>query len=293
MQQKIILFGGSGFIGKALTHALLNAGYHTTVICQQVEKAQRKLPNSPLLTIKHIDITDKATLASTIASFPIVINLIGKLYEQQSGDFARYHTQFPKLLAESIPENTHLIHISSLGIERACQDSLYAKTKLAGENAIKERCKQYSIIRPSVVFGPEDQFFNLFATISKISPCIPLIGGGHTKFSPVYVGDLVNGILALIEQGHTNTTYAAVGPDVSTFKELMVFMLKTRGAKRLLIPVPFALATSKAYIMNMLGIYLLTPDQVALLRHDNVNDANLPSLDACTSYQEIVPQYLR
>lgn len=299
MSKKILIFGGSGFIGSALIKPLLEEGNSISVICRDDHKARKKLPKHHNLHITSLDIFDKQAVQKVVLEHEVVINLIGKLFEKQKGDFAKFHYQFPKLLTEVLSNKQQLIHISALGIEESSASSLYAKTKLDGENVIMNHASNYHIIKPSIVFGEDDNFFNLFAKMAKISPFLPLIGGGKSKFSPIYVQDLVQAIIVLIKdnQQYHNQIFEAFGPKTATFKALMQFILKTIKKKRLLITLPFFFATLQAKCLNLLKIYVLTPDQVALLKYDNIAQNRHDNIDTIIgdlqSYEKIVPQYLK
>ena len=185
-----------------------------------------------------------------------------------------------------------------MGIEESAQTSSYAKTKLAGEKAITEHAKNYTILKPSIVFGEQDNFFNLFNNMSKISPFMPLIGNGVAKFTPVYVKDLIAAISTITNrhQEYNHQIFEAYGHETASFKELIKFILHTTNRKRLLIPLPFALAKAQAHIINC-RIYLLTADQVELLKYDNVASNKYNNIDniigELTSYRQIVPTYLK
>jgi NADH dehydrogenase len=197
--------------------------------------------------------------------------------------------------------------VSAIGAD-AESGSAYASTKGIGENLVREAFPGASIVRPSIVFGPEDDFFNRFAALARFTPALPLIGGGHTKFQPVYVGDVADAIAAICnEPKSAGTTYELGGARIYSFRELMEIMLKEIDRKRLLVPVPFPIATAQAAVLE-LAFWLpkvlnlganppVTVDQVKLLRHDNVMSGNLPGLEDlsvdATALETIVPAYLR
>ncbi len=299
MRKKILIFGGSGFIGSSLTKQLLKQKHQVCVVCSNKEKAIDKF-NSDLLglEIKVIDVFNEDEVVNLVKDYDVIINLIGKLFEAKKGDFAKFHHEFPQLLSQAISGKQHLIHVSALGIEKSSKTSIYAKTKLDGQKAVIKNCKNYNIIKPSIVFGCNDNFFNLFAKMAKISPFLPLIGGGKAKFSPVYVEDLANSIVFLAEDNkkYQNQIFESYGPNTSSFKELMQFILKIAGRKRLLISLPFVLAKLQANLINFLKIYLLTPDQVELLKYDNIASNEYDNIDKIIgnlkSYEEIIPKYL-
>ena len=192
------------------------------------------------------------------------------------------------------------MHVSALGAD-AESPALYARTKAAGEAAVRAAVPDATILRPSIVFGPEDDFFNRFASLARIAPALPLIGGGETKFQPVFVGDVARAIARAVGGwAKGGTTYELGGPEVKTFRELMEYVLAVTERKRLLVPLPFGLARLQAYVLQYLPTPLLTPDQVELLRTDNVvsqaaqdEGRTLAALGIEPSAMEaIVPSYL-
>ena len=298
MKKKIVIFGGSGFIGSTLTRTLLNNDYPVCIVCTNHAKALNNIGQFDNLEIKTIDIFEKEALAELVKDYDVVINLIGKLFEAKKGDFSQFHYEFPKLLSEILSDTQHLIHLSALGIEQSSQTSIYAKSKLQGEQIIIENTKNYNIIKPSIVFGQQDNFFNFFAKMSRFSPFLPLIGGGHTKFEPIYVEDIVKSIMVLIEKNeqYANTLFESYGSETATFKALMQFILEVTKRKRLLLHIPFFIAKIEAYVLNIFKIYLITGDQVELLKYDNISQNQYQNIDTLigelTSYKKLVPEYL-
>lgn len=299
MEKSVLLFGGSGFIGARLTKKLLAEGYHVCVVCTNLEKARMILERNTHLDIQAIDIFSVKAVQELVKSHDVVVNLIGKLFEKRVGDFQRFHQHFPELLAGVISDQQHFIHISALAVEQAAETSLYARTKWAGEQAVVAQAKHYHILKPSIVFGAEDRFFNFFANMARFSPFLPLVGGGKTLFAPVYLDDLTNAIFRLIKKNPSdkNRIFEAYGPDTASFKVLMQFLLHTIRRKRVLLTLPSSFAGMQARLLNHLGVYWLTPDQVELLKYDNVSSNQYPNIDQFVSkmqhYQVVVPQYLR
>lgn len=298
MKKKVVVFGGSGFIGSCLTKSLLNKNYKVLVICRNKDKAFQQLGSHKNFQTKSIDIFNEVVIKKIIKDQDIVVNLIGKLFETQKGDFKKFHYFFPDLLSKNVPHSKHLIHISALGIEKSAKTSLYASTKLAGQKAVISNSKNYNILKPSIVFGEEDKFFNQFAKMAKRSPFLPLIGGGKTKFAPIYVQDLVSSIIFLIEHNrkYKNKNFEAYGPKRLSFKQLLQFVVKTIHKNRLLLPLPFAFAKFLATVMNLFKVYRLTPDQVELLKYNNIGSKNYQNIDVVIGtlgdYKKIVPKYL-
>jgi NADH dehydrogenase len=192
-----------------------------------------------------------------------------------------------------------LVHVSAIGADENAISS-YARAKGVGEKLVRAAVPSATVLRPSVVFGPEDDFFNRFASLARFAPALPLVGGGHTRFQPVYVGDVASAVVEAVEGRATADTYELGGPEVKTFKELLQYVLAVTGRDRLLVPVPFALAELKAWFLQFLPKPLLTPDQVELLKSDNVvSDAakserrTLEGLGiAPTAMAAIAPTYL-
>ena len=296
MEGKVIIFGGTGFIGKVLCDILKQNNINASIVCSGSNGLSKVFENG---IIKYsINICNKNELKTIVQKYDIAINLIGKLYEKNENEFEKFHHQFPSVLSSTLTENQKLIHISALGIENSCTVSKYAKTKLLGEEAVKRNSKNYAIIRPSIVFGECDNFFNMFAKMAKFSPFLPLIGGGNTQFAPIYVQDLCLAILKIMQSPEIkNTTFEAFGQETSTFKEILEFILQTTKRKRLLLNIPFSVAKIQAKTMNAFKIYTLTPDQIALLHHNNIPSKKHPSIKQLIgelkNYKEIVPKYLK
>jgi NADH dehydrogenase len=191
---------------------------------------------------------------------------------------------------------THLVHVSAIGADKESQ-STYARCKAEGEEAVRRAMPGAVILRPSIIFGPEDGFFNKFAGLARYVPALPLIGGGKTRFQPVFVGDVAAAIVtALDSQAARGRTYELGGQGIYSFKELMQIILKEIGRSRALIPVPFALASLKAAFLQLMPKPLLTMDQVRLLKTDNVVAPGAPGLADLgitpTSVEAVVPSYL-
>jgi len=228
----------------------------------------------------------------------IVINLIGILYESGVNTFRGTQGEAPGRIAKAAKAAgaQRFIQISAIGAD-AGSTSEYARSKAAGEQAVLKAFPEATILRPSIVFGPEDAFFNRFAAMARIAPALPLIGGGHTKFQPVYVGDVAEAIMKALENPATQgKTYELGGPRVYTFKEIMELVLAETRRKRYLVPVPWSVAEFQGKILGKLPKPLLTPDQVELLKRDNVVAPGAATLNDLgvnpTSAEVIIPTYL-
>lgn len=201
MTGKIVtIFGGTGFIGRHTVRRLAKAGYTVKVATRAPESAYFLRPCGTVGQIVPfaVDYSDDKSVAAAIAGADSVINCVGILYEKRKQSFEKIHVGLARTIANACRDGDvkHLVHISALGIDK--NNSKYAAGKRAGEEAVRNAFPAATILRPSVVFGPEDQFFNKFAALSAVIPALPLIGGGKTKFQPVYVGDVAAAVMAAL-----------------------------------------------------------------------------------------------
>ena len=299
--QKIIaIFGGGGFLGKHLMRQLTNLDYRIKVATRNPYlKGYLKPLGSPgQIELFKTNIFNPEDVKQVLKNCDLVINLVGILYETKSQKFNQIHSQFPYLLSNLCNEVgiKNLVHVSALGVEEK-HVSKYIRSKFQGEKNIKENFKASVILRPSLVFGPEDKFFNSFASIAQLSPALPLIGGGKTKFAPIYVGDVAKAIVKSLELNNSEPKiYELGGPENYSFKELMEILLKEIKKKRFLIPIPFGFAKFNSYFLQMMPHPLLTPDQVELLKHNNIVTGDYPKLKdlgvSGTPIQNILPKYI-
>jgi len=269
----VTIFGGSGFIGRHVVRALAERGYRIRVAVRRPDLAGHLQPlgrvgqiHAVQANLRHADSVEAAARDSDV-----VINLVGILFERGPQRFDVIQAEGAAAVARAAAAiGAKLIHGSAIGAS-ASSPSLYAQTKAAGEAAVLAAVPSATILRPSIVFGPEDDFFNRFAAMARLSPVLPLVGGGRTRFQPVFVGDVAQAHLAAVE-GRTKPgmIYELGGPEVKTFKELMQIMLATIERRRLLVPIPFWLAKLQATVLQFLPKPPLTPDQVELLKCDNV-----------------------
>jgi NADH dehydrogenase len=295
-----VVFGGGGFIGRHLVRRLGKAGAIVRVPSRHVSRlgALRTAGVVGQIVPEMVSTFDAAELAATLQGADVVINLIGILAEGGSASFNEIHTALPGRIAGAAKAAgvKTLIQISALGAD-ARSASAYAKSKAAGEEAVRAAFPEATILRPSIVFGPEDKFFNRFAAMALISPALPLIGGGHTKFQPVYVGDVADAIMAAATRADAaGKTYELGGPAIYSFRELMELLLAEMGVKRLLAPLPWGLASFQAGIAERIPGKPLTRDQVELLKVDNVLSGAAPGLTDLgvtpTAVELILPTYL-
>jgi uncharacterized protein YbjT (DUF2867 family) len=269
----VTIFGGSGFLGRHLVQALARRGFRIRVAVRRPDLAGHLQPLGLVGQINAVqaNVRFPASVAAAVQDAAIVINLTGILYERGGQRFEAVQAQGAGTVAAAAERiGARMLHVSALGAD-ARSPSRYARSKARGEAAVLAAAPQAMLFRPSILFGPEDDFFNRFAAMARISPILPLIGGGHTRFQPVFVGDVASALAQAADgAGTPATTYEFGGPDVKTFKELMDFILATIMRRRLLLPIPFALAEWQALLLQLWPHPLLTPDQVTLLRRDNV-----------------------
>ena len=299
--QKIIaIFGAGGFLGKYLMRELTRLDYRIKVATRNpyLKGYLKPLGNPGQIELFKTNIFNEEDVRKVLQDCDFAINLVGILYETRKQKFNQIHSQFPFLISQLCNELNikKLVHISALGIKEK-HSSKYMQSKLQGEKNIKENFKPSVILRPSVVFGPEDKFFNTFASLAQFSPILPLIGEGKTKFSPIYVGDVAKAIVKSLELNNSDCKmYELGGPANYSFKELMNILLVEIKKKRFLLPLSFNIAKFQSYFLQMLPNPLLTPDQVELLKYNNIVTGEHPTLKDLgingTTIQSILPKYI-
>ncbi len=272
----VTVFGGSGFIGRHAVRALANDGWRVRAAVRRPDLAGHLQPMGAVGQIQPVqaNIRFPASVRQAAEGAEAVVNLVGILAKSGSQTFSRLHVEGARAVARAAREAgaKNLVHISALGIGGRSTAS-YARTKAAGEEAVLKEFPGAVILRPSLVFGPEDQLFNRFAGMARLSPFLPLIGGGRTKFQPVYVGDVAAAIAAgCAGKAKPGTIYELGGPDVITFRELLDRTLLWSGRKRLYLRLPFWLAKLGALLTLPLPNSLrpLTVDQIRMLQRPNV-----------------------
>lgn len=269
----ITIFGGTGFIGRHLVQALTKRGYRVRVACRNPNLAIHLLPlgNVGQVYAVQANLRNRASIDRAVEGSDHVINLVGILHESGRQSFNVLQNFGARAVAEAArAAGARLTHGSAIGADPD-SPSDYARTKALGEQAVLETIKDAVIIRPSIVFGPEDKFFNRFANMARFSPFIPLIGGGETKFQPVYVGDVAEVFARSVDGAlEGGKVYELGGPEVLTFRQCMEQMLDVTCRKRWLVSVPWSIARLQGRIFGLLPKPLLTLDQVKLLEKDNV-----------------------
>lgn len=269
----VTVFGGSGFVGRHVVRALAKRGFRIRVAVRRPDLAGHLQPLGAVGQIHAVqaNLRYPDSVRQAVAGAEIVINCVGILYETGRQKFDSVQARGAAAVARAASEaGARLIHISAIGAD-AESAALYARTKAAGEAAVREAAPDAVILRPSIVFGPEDDFFNRFAAMAQMSPVLPLVGGGETRFQPVFVGDLAEAVMAAVDgRANAGATYELGGPAVKSFRELLELVLKTTQRNRLLVPLPFGLARLQAKVLQLLPKPMLTEDQVELLKSDNV-----------------------
>jgi uncharacterized protein YbjT (DUF2867 family) len=269
----VTVYGGSGFLGRHVVRALAQRGYLIRVAVRRPDLAFHLQPLGRVGQIHAVqaNLRHDPSIEGAARDASVLINLIGILYERGKQRFDAVHAQGAEQIA--LAAKTHgarMVHVSALGADENSRAG-YARSKAAGEKLVLTALPQAVIMRPSVMFGPEDDFFNRFAAMARISPVLPLIGGGTTRFQPVFVGDVAAAIANATEgNAKPGTIYELGGPEVKTFEQLLRDMLAIIERKRLLIPVPYFAAKIKATLLQYWPKPPLTPDQVELLKVDNV-----------------------
>jgi uncharacterized protein YbjT (DUF2867 family) len=299
----VTVYGGSGFIGRHVVRALARSGWRIRVAVRRPDLAYHLQPMGRVGQIHAVQANlrfpDSVTRAAEGAD--ALVNLVGILYQSGRQTFETIQAQGAAAVAHAAAEaSVPLVHISAIGAD-ANSRSVYARTKAAGEAAALSQVPTAIVLRPSIAFGPEDDFFNKFAAMARISPALPLIGGGKTLFQPVFVGDVAAAVSAALDgRAQPGTIYELGGPEVKTFEELLRLMLREIDRRRLLVPLPFAIARLQAFFLEWLPKPLLTRDQVTLLERDNVvseaasrEDRTLQGLGISpTSLDTVLPTYL-
>jgi uncharacterized protein YbjT (DUF2867 family) len=300
----VTVFGGSGFVGRNVVRALCKRDYRVRVAVRRPELAGHLQPLGKVGQIHAVqaNLRYPASVEAAMRDSHIAINLVGILAEGGAQTFDVVQAAGAGAVAKAASAvGARMVHVSAIGADEN-SPSRYARTKAAGEKAVLSATPTAAILRPSIVFGPEDQFTNRFASLARMSPMLPLIGGGVTRLQPVYVGDVATAVADAVDgKTKAGATYELGGPEVLTMRQIMEIILATTGRRRMLVSLPFGLAKLQALFLQFVpGPLKLTPDQVELLRSDSVvSDAakaaglTLEGLGvAPDSLQAIAPQYL-
>jgi uncharacterized protein YbjT (DUF2867 family) len=300
----VTVFGGSGFVGRHVVRALAKRDYRIRVAVRRPELAGHLQPLGKVGQIHAVqaNLRYPASVEAAMRDSHAAINLVGILTESGAQKFDAVHSVGAGTIAKAASAaGARMVHVSAIGADENSL-SRYGRSKAAGEKAVLEAVPSATILRPSVVFGPEDQFSNRFAALARVSPVLPLIGGGVTKLQPVYAGDVATAVAdAVGGKTKAGAVYELGGPEVLTMREIMEIILAVIERKRMLLSLPFGLAKLQALALQFApGPLKLTPDQVALLRSGNVVSDPAKSADLTLeglgitpdSLEAVAPQYL-
>lgn len=301
MQGRVVtVFGGSGFIGRYVVKRLAAKGARVRVATRDPEGAKFLKPMGAVGQVApvKVSISKADSVKAAVDGSDAVINLIGILSQGGRQSFRMAHVEGPQTIARAAAAAgvRQMVHVSAIGAS-AESASAYARSKALGEDSVRSALPESVILRPSVVFGPEDDFFNRFGAMARIAPALPLIDGGRTKFQPVYVGDVADAVLAVLQsEEYSGKTYELGGPEVMNFRELLEYILSETGRKRALVPAPALFLKPLAALMELLPSPPLTRDQLILLQKDNVVDDKALKLSdlgiEATAIAAEVPDYL-
>ena len=304
MQDLVTIFGGSGFVGSQVVRALAKQGLKVRVAVRQPHLAHemRLLGDVGQIEVVQANVRNEASVRRALEGAQACVNLVGVLWETGRQKFQSVHAMGAKHVAAAAKAAgvERLVQMSALGADEV-SPSKYARTKAMGEAAVREAFPGAVIIRPSVIFGPGDGFFNMFGEMSVLSPFLPLIGGGATKFQPVYIGDVAKAVAkAAVDPSCAGKTYELGGPTVMSFRQVLEYINAVTGRNRLLAPLPFAVAGLIGKACELIALTPMQPpltaDQVELLKADNVVSGQYPGLGdlgiAPTTVESIAPSYL-
>lgn len=298
----VTIYGGSGFVGRHIVRALAKRGWRVRVAVRRPDLAGHLQPLGAVGQIMAVqaNLRYPDSVRAAAEGADAVVNCVGILFETGRQKFDAVQAEGAAAVARAAADvGARLVHLSAIGAD-ADGASIYARTKAAGEAAVRAADAGATILRPSIVFGPEDDFFNRFAGLARFMPALPLVGGGETRFQPVFVGDVAEVVARALDGAAQGRTIELGGPAVKTFRELLEYVLEVTGRSRLLLPLPFGLASLQAKVLQFAPKPMLTPDQVELLKVDNVlseaakaEGRTLEGLGVSpTAIEAVVPTYL-
>ncbi len=270
----VTVFGGSGFIGRHVIRALARRDFRVRVGVRRPDLAGHLQPLGRVGQIMPVqaNVRYPASVEAAVRDASVVVNLVGILAPSGAQTFDAVHDEGAGTVAKAAAAiGARMIHLSAIGADSA-SPSRYGRTKASGEQAVRAAAPSATIFRPSIVFGPEDQFTNRFAGLARLAPVLPLLGGGTTKLQPVYVGDIASAIADAVEgKVSEGATYELGGPEVLSLKEIFELVLSITDRKRPLAPLPFGLAKAMSLLLQFAPEpFKLAPDQIEMLHGDNV-----------------------
>lgn len=280
--KNVLVLGGSGFVGRHVCEALNRAGVHVTVVTRRLPA--RSVQMLPWVTVVQADVHDATALHALLPGHDAVVNLVAVLHGDRAA-FDKVHVQLPRQLAHACVQTgvLRMVHVSALGADLH-GPSLYQRSKAQGEAALQSEVihgLQLTVVRPSVIFGEDDVFINLFARLQSIAPVVPL-AGAHTRFQPVWVQDVAKAVLYALMHSHTvGQFYELAGPQIFSLKELVQHAGRWAGHPRWVLPLPNPIAYAQAWLMEMLpGPPLMSRDNLASMQVDNIASGKMPGLSA-------------
>jgi NADH dehydrogenase len=296
----VSVFGGTGFLGRRVVQRLVAEGTTVHVAVRHPDRARAALRAADLdrVTVFHADVRDQASVAAAVAGADAVVDAVSAYVETGGLTFEAVHERGAETLAREAAAAgvARFVLVSGIGADPE-SSSRYIRARGRGERAVQQEFPGATIVRPSAMFGPGDALFGTLAHLARLLPVLPLIGGGHSRLQPVYVENVAEAIACILADPATaGRTYELGGPDVYTIRELVMIVLRIIGKRRMLVPVPFAVAGAQARLFELLPNPPLTTGQVDLLKADNVASEALPGLRELniqpTSVEELVPTYL-
>jgi NADH dehydrogenase len=300
-QQVVTVVGGTGFLGRYVVRELAKAGFTVRVISRNADSALflKTAGHVGQVVLQKGDITRPETLQGKLDGSFAVVNLVGTLLDRGRQNFAAIHAQGAERLAKEAAKAgaERFVQISAIGVNKS-QNAKYARTKANGEKAVTAAFADATILRPGILFGAEDNFYNQFARMACFAPALPLIGGGDSRFQPVYVADVARAVLAVIQTpSSAGKIYELGGPRIYSFREILEYVLATTHRKRKLANIPFGAALLMGALGELTPVPPLTRDQVQMLKYDNVVDSDSYTLAdlgiAAMPVEMVVPNYLK
>jgi uncharacterized protein YbjT (DUF2867 family) len=297
--RRVTVLGASGFVGRYIVKHFAEEGAVIAAVSRHAREAGFLKPMGDVGQIAPIDadLRDDRALDAVLAGAEIVVNAVGILFERGAQRFDALHARLPVRIAVAAQRAgvKQIVHLSAIGADPQSH-AAYARSKAAGEAELRAAFPDAIVLRPSLVFGPEDDFFNRFAVYARFSPALPLIAGGATRFQPVYVGDVAAAVVAAVDRREFGRVFELAGPKIYSFRELMALLLHEIGRKRFLVSIPSGLAALEAWFLEFLPRPPLTRDQVRMLERDTVPAPGTPGLHDLgitpTALELVLPTYL-
>ncbi|MDO8977391.1 complex I NDUFA9 subunit family protein [Reyranella sp.] len=299
--KQVTVFGGSGFVGRAIVRALAQEGYQVRVACRRIELAERIKTAGDVgqITILRTNLRIPASVAAAVSGSQAVINASGVAFQRGRQRYETVHVEGARAIAEAAKAAgvQRLVHISGIGADQRNSTNRFIRSKVDAEDAIVSGFANATMLRPSVVFGPEDAMFNRMAQIARQAPFLPVVGDGSAKVQPVYVGDVGAAVVAVLERPDTaKSVFELGGPRVYTYREIAALVLREIDRHKRIVGVPAGLMKIMGFFAEFLPVPPLTHDQVDLLVTDNVARPGAPGLAELgitpTAAEAILPMYL-